>query len=195
MKLIIGITGATGSVYAVRLLEVLTEKPDIETHLIMSDTAKQVLVYETGRKVAEIEKLATKVHNNADLAAGPASGTFRADGMIVIPCTAKTLSALAHSDSDNLMVRAGDVILKERRRLVAVFREAPLHLGHIRAMEQLTEIGGIILPPVPAFYNHPKTIDDIVNHTIGKVLDLFDIPHTLYKPWEGIEKGPRYPTI
>lgn len=187
MKLVVGISGATGAIYGVRLLEYLAETGRAETHLIVSDAGRQVIEFETAYKIADVERLATQVYDISNLAAAPSSGTFRADGMVVIPCTVKTMSALANSDSDNLLVRAGDVVLKERRRLVVVLRETPLHLGHIRHMEHLTEMGGIILPPVPAFYNHPQTINDIVDHTVGKVLDLFDISHALYKPWTGIE--------
>lgn len=185
MKLVVGITGATGAIYGVRLLQYLANTGGAETHLIVSDAGRQVIEFETAYKMGDIERLATQVHDITDLAAAPSSGTFRADGMVVIPCTVKTLSALANSNAENLLVRAGDVVLKERRRLVVVVRETPLHLGHIRLMERLTEMGGVILPPVPAFYGRPQTIDNIVDHTVGKVLDLFDIPHNLYQPWTG----------
>jgi 4-hydroxy-3-polyprenylbenzoate decarboxylase len=189
MRLVIGISGATGVIYGIRLLEVLRGHPDVETHLVMSNPAKQTVVLETSYQVEEVEALAHRVHPFHDLAAPIASGSFRADGMVVIPCSMKTLSAIANSYNDNLLVRAADVTLKERRRLVLVARETPLHLGHLRLMERVVETGAILVPPMPAFYNKPQTIDDLVNQTVGRVLDLMGIAHEgLFKRWEGPER-------
>jgi 4-hydroxy-3-polyprenylbenzoate decarboxylase len=186
MVLIIGITGATGVIYGIRLLEVLSSMKDIETHLVISAAGEETIRYETGRDVNEIKKLARYIYDISDVAARLASGSFRRDGMIIAPCTVKTMSALANSYTDNLITRAGDVTLKERQKLVLLFRETPLHLGHLRNLERLTEIGAIILPPVPAFYHRPRTIDDIVDYTVGKTLDIFNIKHDLYQRWNGI---------
>jgi 4-hydroxy-3-polyprenylbenzoate decarboxylase len=182
MRLIVGISGATGPIYGVRLLEVLKEKK-IETHLIVTSTAKQILLQETSYSIKKIEELASHVHDNQDLGASISSGSFKTDGMIVIPCSLKTLSGIAHSYNENLMIRAADVALKERRRLVLVVRETPLHQGHIELMLQASRIGAILFPPMPAFYPHPKTIDDLINHTVGKILDLFGIDHSLFVRW------------
>ena len=182
MRLIVGISGATGPIYGVRLLEVLKEKK-IETHLIVTSTAKQILLQETFYSIKKIEELALHVHDNQDLGASISSGSFKTDGMIVIPCSLKTLSGIAHSYNENLMIRAADVALKERRRLVLVVRETPLHQGHIELMLQASRIGAILFPPMPAFYPHPKTIDDLINHTVGKILDLFEIDHSLFVRW------------
>ncbi len=186
MILIIGITGATGVIYGIRLLEVLSAIDDVETHLILSEASRQIIKYETDKKVEEIEKLADFSYHVDDIGVRLASGSFKRDGMVVIPCTIKTMSALANSYAENLLVRAGDVTLKERSKLVLVVRETPLHLGHIRNMERLTEMGAIILPPVPAFYHKPKTIQDIIDHTVGKVLDIFGIEHNLFQRWSGV---------
>jgi len=183
--LIIGITGATGVIYGIRLLEVLSRRDDIETHLIISEAGELTIKYETDRNIEDIKKLATHSYNIGDISACLSSGTFKRDGMVILPCSVKTLSALANSYCDNLIIRSADVTLKERKKLVVAFRESPLHLGHIRNMEQLTEMGAILMPPVPSFYNNPKTIEDIIDHTVGKVLDMFDTPHNLYKPWAG----------
>ncbi|MFC1901948.1 UbiX family flavin prenyltransferase [Chloroflexota bacterium] len=187
MILIIGITGATGVIYGARLLEVLSKIDDIETHLVLSDTSKQVIEHETGKKAAEVEKLADFSYHISDIGARISSGSFKRDGMIVAPCTVKTMSALANSYSDNLLVRSGDVSLKEGKKLVLLVRETPLHIGHLKSMERLCEMGATIMPPVPAFYHLPKTIMDIVDHTIGKALDLFNIEHNLFSRWSGIE--------
>jgi 4-hydroxy-3-polyprenylbenzoate decarboxylase len=187
MVLIIGITGATGALYGVRLLQVLSEIKGIETHLVISEAGELIIRREDKMDLAEVKRLASFSYDINDIAAPISSGSFKRDGMIVAPCTVKTMSALANSYADNLLVRAGDVTLKERRKLVLLVRETPLHLGHLRNMERLTEMGAIIFPPVPAFYNHPHTIADIIDQTIGKVLDLFDIKHDLYKRWAGFE--------
>lgn len=182
MRLIVGISGATGTIYGVRLLEALKGKK-IETHLIVTSTAREILLQETPYSIREIEDLSTHVHSNEDLCAPISSGSFKTDGMIVIPCSIKTLSGIAHSYNESLMTRAADVALKERRRLVLVVRETPLHQGHIELMLQASRIGAILFPPMPAFYSHPKTIDDLLNHTVGKILDLFGIDHDLFVRW------------
>jgi len=184
MRLIVGISGATGTIYGVRLLEVLKKKR-IETHLVVTSTAREILLQETPYSIRRIEDLSTRVHRNEDLSAPISSGSFKTDGMIVIPCSIKTLSGIAHSYNESLMTRAADVVLKERRRLVLVVRETPLHQGHIELMLQASRIGAILFPPVPAFYSHPKTIDDLVDHTVGKILDLFGIDHHLFVRWGG----------
>lgn len=190
MRLVIGITGASGAIYGLRLLEVLHGRPGLETYLIVSATARQILPRETGRNLPQVEALASHSFSDADLASPLASGSFPTDGMVVAPCSIKTLSALAHSYSDTLIARAGDVTLKERRRLILLVRETPLHAGHLRLMLALAELGAVILPPVPAFYGHPQSVDDIVNHTIGRVLDQLGLEHSLYRPWLGWDAEP-----
>lgn len=185
MVLIIGITGASGVMYGIRLLQVLSTKVDIETHLIISDVAKFNIKLETDYRVEEVKSLAKFSYDINDIGAQLASGSFKGDGMVVAPCSVKTMSALANSFDNNLLIRAGDVILKERRRLVLLVRETPLHLGHLKNMERLSEMGAIIMPPVPAFYYRPQTVQDIIDHTVGKILDLFDIEHELYPRWSG----------
>ncbi len=186
-RIIVGISGATGAIYGIRLLQVLHNHPDIETHLVISSPAKQTIVMETDWTVEAVEALATKVYRINDIAASISSGSFRTDGMVILPCSMKTLSGIANSFNDNLLVRAADVTLKERRRLVLVARETPLHLGHLRLMTQVTEMGAVLLPPMPAFYHKPKTVDDIVNQTIGRVLDLLGVEEELFKRWTGPE--------
>jgi 4-hydroxy-3-polyprenylbenzoate decarboxylase len=188
MRLIVGVTGSTGPHYGVRLLEVLREhRPDIETHLIMSAGAKTTISYEMGIEPESVMALANVVHDERNVAASIASGTFVTDGMIVAPCSMKSLSAIANSYNDNLIARAADVCLKERRRLVLVVRETPLHLGHLRLMEHVTEAGAVVLPPVPGFYHRPKTVQDIIDQTVTKVLDLFGIHLELIRRWHGLE--------
>lgn len=174
-NIIVGISGASGAIYAIRLLQILKEYDFVNTHLVISDAGKQTIEFETNYKNIEVENLADKVYLNKDIGAAIASGSFKTDGMIVIPCSMKSLSAIANSHNENLLIRAADVTLKERRRLVIVPREAPLHLGHLRLMAQVTEIGAIIMPPMPAFYNKPKTLEDIIDQTIQRCLDLLDI--------------------
>jgi 4-hydroxy-3-polyprenylbenzoate decarboxylase len=186
MLLIVGISGASGAIYGIRLLEILSKKSDIETHLIISQAGKMIIEHETDWKAEDVNSLANYSYDIDDIGAPIASGSFRTDGMIVAPCTVKTMSALANSYTDNLLIRAGDVTLKERRKLVLLAREAPLHLGHLRNMERLTEMGAIIFPSVPAFYHKPQTIQDIVDQTIGRVLDIFNIEHALSPRWSGI---------
>ena len=181
-RIIVGVTGASGSIYAFRTLEALA-KMEIETHLVCSPQAARTIELETERSVEELEDLASVVHNNDNLAASISSGSFVTDGMIVIPCSIKSASAIAYSFNDTLLARAADVCLKERRRVVLVVRETPLHLGHLRTLTQLAEIGATILPPVPGMYAHPQTVDDIVNHTVGKALDQFGIDAKLFSRW------------
>jgi len=188
MLLVIGISGASGAIYGIRLLEVLSERKDVETHLVISDAAKETIRQETDREVSRVMALADYCYDINDIGARLASGSFRRDGMVVCPCSMKTLSALANAYPANLLCRAADVTLKERKRLILLARETPLHLGHLRNMEKLTEMGAIIFPPVPAFYHRPQTIADIVDHTVGKVLDLLDIEHNLFSRWSGVSK-------
>jgi 4-hydroxy-3-polyprenylbenzoate decarboxylase len=185
MRLIIAITGATGVIYGIRLLEVLSSMKNIETHLIISEAGETTIRYETAWKVEDVKKLATVTYDFNDIAATISSGSFRRDGMIIAPCTVKTMSALAYSYTDNLIIRAGDVTLKERQKLVLLVRETPLHLGHLRNMERLTEMGAIIMPPLPAFYHKPISIQEIIDHTVGKTLDMFGIQHDLFERWAG----------
>ncbi|MDQ7030622.1 MAG: UbiX family flavin prenyltransferase [Ardenticatenia bacterium] len=189
-RLIVGISGASGVVYAIRLLEVLRDVPDIETHLVMSSAARETVVLETDYQVSEVEALADEVYRFKDIAASISSGSFKTMGMVVIPCSMKTLAGIAMSFSDNLLLRAADVVLKDHRRLVLVPRETPLHLGHLRLLVQVAEMGAIVMPPMPAFYHRPKTLDDIVNQTVNRVLDLFDIelPHDLFERWVSPDK-------
>jgi len=186
-RLIIGISGATGAIYGVRLLQVLKSAPDIESHLVMSKAAERTIAYETEFTIPQVRAMADVAYNIADIGATVSSGSFHTAGMIIAPCSMKTLAAVAHSLSIDLLGRAADVILKERRPLVLLVREAPLHLGHLRLMVQAAEMGAIIVPPVPAFYNFPKTLDDVVNHTVGRVLDLFHIDVDIVKRWQGMQ--------
>jgi 4-hydroxy-3-polyprenylbenzoate decarboxylase len=184
-RLVVAITGSTGAIYGVRLLEHLRAKGDIELHLILSNPAKRTLAEETDFSVKDIEALAHVVHDNRDIGASVASGSFRTEGMVVAPCSMKTASALATGLTDNLISRAGDVTLKEGRRLIAVVRETPLHVGHLRQLVALAEIGAVILPPMPAFYNRPRTVDDIVDHTVARILDRLGIAQDLVPEWTG----------
>ncbi len=181
-RLTIGISGATGAIYGIRLLEVLS-KLDFETHLVVSDAGEKTILAETSWKMDEVKALARVNHDINDIAADISSGSFQAEGMVVIPCSIKSLSAIANSYNENLLIRAADVTLKERRKLILVVRETPLHKGHLELMVRVADMGAIILPPIPAFYSKPKTIDDIVNHTVGKVLDLLQIDHNLFRRW------------
>lgn len=183
-RIIVGITGASGAVYGMSLLEALKATGKVEIHLVISDAGKDLLRMEIGTSaVKRVRLLADVLYDNNDLAAPVSSGSFLTDGMVIAPCSAKTLSAVAHGYGDNLLHRAADVVLKERRKLVLLFRETPLHLGHIENMAMVTRMGAIVLPPVPAFYHKPATIADLVNHTVGKVLDLFSLEHGLYLRW------------
>jgi 4-hydroxy-3-polyprenylbenzoate decarboxylase len=186
--LVVGITGASGAVYGIRLLEVLSSIENVETHLIVSGPAEAIIEYETGRSLEDVKQLASFSYDIRDIGAQIASGSFKTDGMIVAPCTVKTMSAIANSYSENLLIRVGDVTLKERRQLLLLVRETPLHIGHLRNMVRLCEMGAIIMPPAPAFYCKPQTIQDIVDHTVGKILDLYGIEHSLFQRWSGIAK-------
>ena len=186
-RLIIGITGATGVIYGVRLLQLLQTIPEIETHLIISDAGVLNLHQELEMRRKDVEALANVIHNVRDIGATIASGSFQADGMIIAPCSMKTLASVAHGLSDNLIVRAADVILKERRRLILMVRETPFNLAHLRNMTSITEMGGIIFPPLPAFYHRPNTITEMVDHTVGRVLDLLLIQHTVSPRWAGMK--------
>jgi len=190
-RLIVAITGASGAIYGIRLLEVLREARGVEVHLILSRGGKLTIGVETGWKVKDVEALADVVHSDQDLAASISSGSFRTAGMIVAPCSIKTLSGIAHSYADSLVVRAADVVLKEGRKLVLMPRETPLHAGHCRLLLRAAEIGAVIAPPMPAFYNAPKTLDDVIDHNIGRVLDIFDIDSGLVKRWKGAGKAPK----
>ena len=188
-KIIVGISGASGAIYGLRLLEALKGMETIEIYLTISQTGKTLLRDEIADDALDrAMQLADHYYETHELAAPIASGSFLTDGMIIAPCSAKTLAAIAHGLGDNLLNRAADVVLKERRRLVLLLRETPLHLTHIKNMAHITRMGGIILPPVPAFYHRPATIDDIVNHSVGKALDLFGIEHNLYKRWAGLQQ-------
>ncbi len=182
-RIVIGISGASGSIYGYTALRALREIGGIETHLVLSDAAKRTIELETELRYADFETLADVVHRDDDLAASISSGSFLTDGMLVIPCSIKSASAIAHSLNGNLLVRAADVCLKERRKLVLVVRETPLHLGHLRTMTQLAEIGAVLLPPIPAMYAKPKTVEDIVAHTVGKALDQFGVRNELFNRW------------
>jgi len=181
-RLVVGISGASGTVYGIRLLEALRDL-DVETHLVMTRSARLAMSYETSLKPADVEALATVHHRNEDLAASISSGSFRTLGMVVAPCSIRSMSEISTGVTSSLLTRAADVVLKERRRLVLMVRETPLHLGHLRTMTQVTEIGAIVMPPVPALYTRPQSVDDIVNHTVGRVLDLFGIDNALVRRW------------
>jgi 4-hydroxy-3-polyprenylbenzoate decarboxylase len=183
VRLVLGISGATGAIYGIRLLEVLREL-SVETHLVISDMGKTTISLETEYAPAAVEKLASKVYPVRDLAAGISSGSFTTDGMIVAPCSVRTLSAVANCSNDNLLTRAADVTLKERRRLVLLFRETPLHIGHCELMLDASKMGAIVMPPLPAFYLKPKTIGEMVDHTVGRVLDFWGLAMPDVKRWE-----------
>ncbi len=186
-KMIIGISGASGVIYGIRLLSVLRDLPDVETHLVVSRAGAITISLETEYTLEQVTTLADVTYREQDIAARISSGSFKTDGMIVIPCSMKTLAGIAQSFSDNLLLRAADVVLKDRRRLILVARETPLHLGHLRLMTQLTEMGAIIAPPMPAFYHKPQSLDDIINQTVNRVCDLAEIelPQDLFTRWDG----------
>jgi 4-hydroxy-3-polyprenylbenzoate decarboxylase len=182
-RLIVGIAGASGVIYGVRLLEVL-KQTDIETHLIMSEAGKLNIQIETSYDVDDVLSMADVTYTNTDIAASVASGSFQTMGMVIAPCTVKTLSGIANSFNETLLIRAADVQLKEKRKLALMFRETPLHVGHLRLLTLAAEMGAHIVPPIPAFYHHPETIDDIINQSVGKVLDYMGISHNLFKRWD-----------
>jgi 4-hydroxy-3-polyprenylbenzoate decarboxylase len=186
-RLIVGISGASGVIYGIRLLEVLRSVQDVETHLVISPAGAQTIGLETTYSAGGVADLADVNYRYNDIAAAISSGSFKTYGMVVIPCTMKTLAGIAHSFSDNLLIRASDVTLKDRRPLIIVPRETPLHLGHLRLMTQVVEMGAILAPPLPAFYHRPQSIDDIVNQTVNRVLDLLDVelPEDLFERWSG----------
>jgi 4-hydroxy-3-polyprenylbenzoate decarboxylase len=181
-RLVVGISGASGVIYGVRLLQALKPLP-VETHLVMTRTAEVTLAHETRMKVAAVRRLADEAYGIDDLAAAISSGSFRTVGMVVAPCSMRSLGEIANGISSNLLTRAADVVLKEQRKLVLLTRETPLHAIHLRNMARLAEMGVVIAPPVPAFYNRPKTLDDIIDHTVGRVLDLFDLDSGKVKRW------------
>lgn len=183
-RLVVGMSGASGAIYGIRVLEVLSKVEDVEVHLILSPSAGQTIVDETDWTVSDVKALADVVYNNRDIGASLSSGSYRHDGMIVAPCSVKTLSGIVNSYDDNLLTRAADVSIKEKRRVVLLVRETPLHLGHIELMGRAASYGAVVMPPVPAFYHRPKTLDDVVNQTVGKALDLFDISHRLFRRWK-----------
>lgn len=185
LRILIGINGASGVIYGIRLVQVLSEIKNIETHLIITAAGERTIEIETEFKTQDVKRMANYCYSIDDIGAKPASGSFRHDGMIIAPCSMKTLAAIAHAYSENLLSRAADVTLKERRRLLLLVRETPLHLGHLKNMVSVTEMGGIVMPPVPAFYHGPQTIKDLIDHTIGKALDLFGVEHNLYSRWQG----------
>ncbi|MEX1840250.1 UbiX family flavin prenyltransferase [Enterobacter cloacae] len=186
-RLIVGLSGASGAIYGVRLLQVLRDVPEVETHLVMSQAARQTLSLETDLSLRDVQALANVVHDARDIAASISSGSFKTAGMVILPCSIKTLSGIVNSYTDTLVTRAADVVLKERRPLVLCVRETPLHLGHLRLMTQAAELGAVVMPPVPAFYHRPTSLDDVINQTVNRVLDQFDIdlPEDLFTRWQG----------
>lgn len=184
-KIIVGISGASGAIYGIELLKSL-KSAGVETHLVISKTAQITIAHETDYSLPQVHALASHVHSTADLSASIASGSFKTLGMVIAPCSMRTLAEVATANSTSLLTRAADVVLKERRRLVLMVRETPLHSAHLKNMLAVSDMGGIIAPPVPAFYSKPQTLDDMITHTVGRVMDLFDIPHALVKRWDGI---------
>src|ERR1041384_7308373 len=191
-RLIVGISGATGAIYGVRMLEVLARIKDIETHLVMSRAAKMTIQVETPHSIKEVEAMADVVHDINNVGASISSGSFRTEGMVIAPCSMKSMGGIAHSIGGDLLVRAADVVLKERKKLVLVARETPRHLGHLASMAARTRMGAIIFPPVPAFYHRPKTLDDGINQTVTRILDQFEIDVTLFERWSDEQMG-RHP--
>ena len=191
-RIIVGLSGASGVIYGIRLLEVLRDVEDLETHVILSNAAKRTILLETDYAIDEVEDLANEIHRFVDMAASISSGSYETVGMVVMPCSIKTLSGIANSYSDNLLLRAADVVLKERRKLVLGIRETPLHLIHVELMAQAIRAGAVIMPPIPAFYHHPQNLDDIINQSVNRVLDLFDITlkEDLFKRWQGSAHRP-----
>ncbi len=188
-KIIVGISGASGAIYGIRLLEAAQQSTEIKTHLVMTESGALTIQQETDWRLSAVLELADQVHDINDIGASIASGSSHMDGMVIAPCSIKSMSMIANSINCNLLIRAADVTLKERRKLILMVRETPLHLGHLKLMVSATENGAIIQPPVPAFYNKPRTLDDIVNHAVGRILDHFDIKHTLYEGWKGIRQS------
>jgi 4-hydroxy-3-polyprenylbenzoate decarboxylase len=191
-RLIVGISGATGAVYGVRILEILSRIEDVETHLVLTKAGKMTIQVETPYSVKDVEAMADVVHDVNNVGASISSGSFRTEGMVIAPCSMKSMGGIAHSLAGDLLVRAADVVLKERKRLVLVVRETPLHLGHLEAMALLTRMGAVVFPPVPAFYHRPKTLDDVINQSVTRILDQFDIDVKLFHRWddEGMSRHP-----
>jgi len=196
-RIIVGISGATGAIYGIRLLQILRSVTALETHLVLSPAARRTIVLETAYSVEEVEAMATCVHRSSDIAASISSGSFRSSGMIVAPCSMKTVSGIATSYSDNLLLRAADVMLKDRRPLVLLVRETPMHLGHLRLLVKVAEMGGIVMPPVPAFYHRPTSLQDIVDHTLNRALDLLgvELEQDLFERWQGPHCSPKNQSI
>ena len=186
-RIVVGISGATGAIYGIRLLQILRTIPTIETHLVLTSAAKRTIGLETDFAIEQVEQLASQTHRASDIAASISSGSFRAGGMIVAPCSMKTVSGIATSYSDNLLLRAADVMLKDRRRLLLLIRETPLHLGHLRLLVQVAEMGAIVMPPVPAFYHRPSTLEAVIDQTLNRALDLLeiDLDDDLFPRWKG----------
>lgn len=191
-RLIVGISGATGAIYGVRILEVLAKVKDMETHLVLTRAGKMTIQVETPYSVKDVEGMADVVHDINNVGASISSGSFRTEGMVIAPCSMKSMGGIAHSVGGDLLVRAADVILKERKKLVVVARETPLHLGHLESMVALTRMGAVIFPPVPAFYHRPKTLDDVINQSVTRILDQFNIDVTLFQRWNE-EQMSRHP--
>jgi 4-hydroxy-3-polyprenylbenzoate decarboxylase len=189
LRIVLGVTGASGAIYGVRLLERL-RRPEIEIHLVLSRSGERTLFLETGKKAADLKSLVNHYWPVEDISAPFASGSFQSDGMVIAPCSIHTMSSIAHGITSNLMTRAADVMLKERRRLILMVRESPFHLGHLRTMTQLAEMGAVIAPPVPGFYNNPQTVEDLVDSSVDRVLDLLGIPDDRIRRWAGVERGP-----
>ena len=187
-RIVVGLSGASGAIYGIHLLELLRALPDVETHLVVSDAAKRTIVEETDWPVKDVEALAARRYDNKDIGATIASGSFKTDGMVIVPCSIKTAASVAHCLADNLLTRAADVTLKEGRPLILAVRETPLHLGHLRVLTALAEMGVVILPPMPAFYNRPKQIEDLVDHTLARVLDRLGLPQHLVMEWQGTNR-------
>jgi len=192
-RLIVGISGASGTIYGIRLLEVLRDVPSIETHLVLTPSARRTILLETDYAVEHVEALADRTYRSSDIAAAISSGSFRPAGMVVAPCSMKTVSGIATSFSDNLLLRAADVVLKEHRKLLLLVRETPLHLGHLRLLVQVAEIGAVVMPPMPAFYHRPKTLAEVVDQTVNRVVDMLDIELDLdlFPRWQGAPRTPR----
>jgi 4-hydroxy-3-polyprenylbenzoate decarboxylase len=189
-RLVVGISGSTGSIYGIRLLELLRGVPEVETHLVITAPAKRTILEETDYALRDVEGLASRVYDHRDIGAALASGSFRTDGMIIVPCSIRTAAALATSTGEGLLCRAADVTLKEGRPLIVVVRETPLHAGHLRQLLALAEMGAVIFPPVPAFYHRPKSLGEMVDHTVGRLLDRLGIPHGLGREWTGTSRPP-----
>jgi 4-hydroxy-3-polyprenylbenzoate decarboxylase len=186
LRIIVGISGASGAIYGIRLLEELRSTKQVETHLVISKGAGLTIAHETDYRLEDVKGLADVVHSNSNLGASISSGSYKTDGMVIAPCSMKTLSGIAHSNAGNLLVRAADVVLKQRRLLVLMPRETPLHMGHCKLLYEASQLGAVIAPPMPAFYSKPESVDDIVNHSVGRIMDLFDLDTGTVKRWQGL---------